>query len=48
MQEKIKNPPKNLERERGNLFFGILDCSYITFMIVPINKNIITKYITHY
>ena len=30
-------------------FFGILDCSYITFMIVPIiNKNIITKYITHY
>ena len=25
-------------------FFGILDCSYITFMIVPIiNKNIITK-----
>ena len=30
-------------------FFGVLDCSYITFMIVPIiNKNIITKYITHY
>ena len=30
-------------------FFGILDCFYITFMIVPIiNKNIITKYITHY
>ena len=25
-------------------FFGVLDCSYITFMIVPIiNKNIITK-----
>ena len=30
-------------------FFGVLDCFYITFMIVPIiNKNIITKYITHY
>ena len=30
-------------------FFGVLDCSYIIFMIVPIiNKNIITKYITHY
>ena len=30
-------------------FFGILDCSYITFMIVTIiNKNIIMKYITHY
>ena len=30
-------------------FFGVLYCSYITFMIVPIiNKNIITKYITHY
>ena len=30
-------------------FFGVLDCSYITFMIVPIiNKNIIMKYITHY
>ena len=30
-------------------FFGVLDCSYITFMIVPIiNKNIITKYIIHY
>ena len=30
-------------------FFGVLDYSYITFMIVPIiNKNIITKYITHY
>ena len=30
-------------------FFGILDCSYITFVIVPIiNKNIITKYIAHY
>ena len=30
-------------------FFGFLDCSYITFMNVPIiNKNIITKYITHY
>ena len=29
--------------------FGILDCSYITFMIVSIiNKNIIMKYITHY
>ena len=31
------------------VFFGVLDYSYITFMIVPIiNKNIITKYITHY
>ena len=30
-------------------FFGVLDCSYITFMIAPIiNKNIIMKYITHY
>ena len=30
-------------------FFGIFDCSYITFMIVSIiNKNIITKYITQY
>ena len=30
-------------------FFGVLDCSYITFIIFPIiNKNIITKYITHY
>ena len=30
-------------------FFGVLDCSYISLMIVPIiNKNIITKYITHY
>ena len=30
-------------------FFGVLDCSCITFMIVPIiNKNIIMKYITHY
>ena len=30
-------------------FFGILDCYNIAFMIVPIiNKNIITKYITHY
>ena len=30
-------------------FFGVLDCSYITFMIVLIvNKNIIMKYITHY
>ena len=29
--------------------FGVLDCSYITFMIVSIiNKNIIMKYITHY
>ena len=27
----------------------IYDCSYITFMIVPIiNKNMITKYIFHY
>ena len=33
----------------GLRFFGVLDCSYIIFMIVPIvNKNIITKYITHY
>ena len=31
------------------VFFGVLDYSYITFMIVPIiNKNIITKQITHY
>ena len=30
-------------------FFGVLDCSYIKFTIVPIiNKNIIMKYITHY
>ena len=30
-------------------FFGVLDCSYITFMIFPIiSKNIIMKYITHY
>ena len=30
-------------------FFGVLDCFYITFMIVPIiNKNIIAKYIIHY
>ena len=29
--------------------FGVLDCFYITFMIVSIiNKNIIMKYITHY
>ena len=29
--------------------FMIHDCSYITFMIVPIiNKNMITKYITIY
>ena len=29
--------------------FGVLDCSYVTFMIVSIiNKNIIMKYITHY
>ena len=27
----------------------IYDCSYITFMIIPIiNKNMITKYITLY
>ena len=27
----------------------ICDCSYITFMIIPIiNKNMITKYITPY
>ena len=30
-------------------FFGVLDCSYITFIIFPKkSKNIIMKYITHY
>ena len=29
--------------------FIIYNCSYIIFMIIPIiNKNMITKYITHY
>ena len=33
----------------GLRIFGVLDCSYITFIIVSIiNKNIIMKYITHY
>ena len=31
------------------VIFMIYDCFYITFIIVPIiNKNMITKHITHY